>query len=117
MKTNTGYHLQGLLNRSCRNPVITAMMVTGLIVGVTGSVAGVAVSRARSQCEMAESVVPPNTPQGVIDPANPTDLPTERAPHSELVADTTQDDVDLSHGAVSAGCRCATPTAWHWQLI
>jgi hypothetical protein len=117
MKTNTGYHLQGLLNRSCRNPVITAMMVTGLIVGVTGSVAGVAVSRARSQCEMAESVVPPNAPEVVIDPAIRRDLPMEGAPHAELVADTAQDDVELSHGAVSAGCGCATPTAWHWQLI
>ena len=98
MKNNTAYHFQTILDRSCRKPVLTAMMVIGSIFVFTGSIAGVAVWRASSTCAMAENPAPQNPSYGVVDP-------------------DSRGDPQRVEAVAQATCPCSSPLKWHWQLI
>jgi len=96
MQDNAAYRFDAILNRLHRNPVLTAMMVTSLIIGVTASIAGVASWRANSAC-IAEKSAPPHVAQELTDDAG----------HGGLVVR----QVALSE------CPCTAPSGWHWQRI
>jgi hypothetical protein len=93
-------YLDAILNRLHRNPVLTAMMVTSLIIGVTASIAGVASWRANSAC-IAERSSPP---------ALQADLVLG-------VGQTTSADPAPSRKVSLSQCPCAAPSRWHWQRI
>ncbi len=52
MQDNAADHLRNIANRLHRNPVLTALTVTSLIMGATASIAGVAAWRANSACNI-----------------------------------------------------------------
>ncbi len=105
MWTSAARNFDAILHRLCRNPVLTAMMVTSLIFGVTASVAGVAVWRASSAC-IARTSAPRNVARVLTDAA---DLDIG-------VGQTTQSDSPHSRKFASA-CPCITSVEWHWQQI
>src|SRR5271167_775866 len=96
MLTNAALYFDAILYRLCRNPVLTAMMVTSLIFGVTASIAGVAVWRASSAC-IARTSAPPNVAQVVTDVAD-LDIGAGQTTHS-----------DSAHSRkVASACPCTT---------
>jgi hypothetical protein len=106
MKDSTAYHFHALLSRLRCSPVLTAMLVTSLIFGVTASIAGIAVWRGTSAC-LAETSAPPN-------------VTMHQALQAELVMEvgqTTPSGSALSHKVASAACPCAASNRWHWQRI
>jgi hypothetical protein len=106
MKHKTANHFHALLGRLRCSPVLTAMLVTSLIFGVTASIAGIALWRGTSAC-IAETSAPPNATMHQALQAN---LVME-------VGRATLGDSALSHKVASAACPCAASTRWHWQRI
>jgi hypothetical protein len=104
MNTGSRYSTHAIFGGLRRKPVLTAMMVTSLIYGVTASVAGIAVWKASSKCVIAQSSASPNIPQMAIDVAgrgSPT-MDSESTPVGE---------------SASASCPCSASNEWHWQRI
>ena len=100
MQNNAASHFDAISNRLQRNPVLTAMTVTSLIIGVTTSIAGVAAWRASSAC-IAPTSTSPHFVQGVADDAPRSDLLMHQALQADLLA----------------ACPCAASIGWHWQRI
>ncbi|HMD29093.1 MAG TPA: hypothetical protein VKH13_11035 [Steroidobacteraceae bacterium] len=92
MQNNSASHFDAISNRLQRNPVLTAMIVTSLIIGVTASIAAVAAWRASSACIAPTS-----------DDAPRSDLLMHQALQADLVG--------------VAACPCAASIGWHWQRI
>jgi len=119
MQNNAANLFDGISNRLQRNPVLTAMIVTSLIIGVTASIAGVAAWRATSAC-IAPTSAPPHLLQGVADDARRSDLPIHQALQADLVigvGETAHIDLAASHKDALTACPCAASIGWHWQRI
>ena len=102
-----------------RNPVLTAMMVTFLVLGVTASLAGIASWRASSACALAPTPAGPNDAPVVTGVAQPRDLLMHQAEHADLEMRTEQplqSDPALSREVTSGACPCAVSTEWHWRI-
>jgi hypothetical protein len=118
MQNNAANHFDAISNRLQRNPVLTAMIVTSLIIGVTASVAGVAAWRASSAC-FAPTSAPLHQVQGVADEASRSDLVMHQALQADLligVGQTAHSELSASHKDALA-CPCAASVGWHWQRI
>jgi hypothetical protein len=96
MQDKAANHFDAIANKLHRNPVLTALLVISLIMGVTASIAGVAAWRASSAC-IAETSALPRVVKVVVDDAR-NDL---------LVHQALQD---------ALACPCAA-SIWHWQRI
>ena len=119
MQNNAASHFDAISNRLQRNPVLTAMTVTSLIIGVTTSIAGVAAWRASSAC-IAPTSAPPHLVQGVADAAARSDLLTHQALQADLVigvGQTAHSELVTSHKDALAACPCTASIGWHWQRI
>lgn len=118
MQNNAANHFDAISNRLQRNPVLTAMIVTSLIIGVTASVAGVAAWRASSAC-FAPTSAPLHPVQGVADEASRSDFVMHQALQADLligVGQTAHSELSASHKDALA-CPCAASVGWHWQRI
>jgi hypothetical protein len=119
MQNNADSHFDAISNRLQRNPVLTAMTVTSLIIGVTTSIAGVAAWRASSAC-IAPTSAPPHLVQGVADAAPRSDLLMHQALQADLVigvGQTAHSELVTSHKDALAACPCTASIGWHWQRI
>jgi hypothetical protein len=119
MQNNAASHFDAISNRLQRNPVLTAMIVTSLIIGVTSSIAGVAAWRASSAC-IGPTSAPPRVVQGLADDARLSDLPVHQALQADLivgVGQTAHSELATSHKDALAACPCAASVGWHWQRI
>jgi hypothetical protein len=115
MRDKAANHFDAIANRLQRNPVLTAMMVTSLIIGLTASIAGVAAWRASSAC-MAETSASPHV---IADHAR-SDLMSHHALQADFVArmgQTVRSELATSHTDALATCPCAASIGWHWQRI
>ena len=115
------YTVDPALGRLYRNPVLTAMMVTSLIFGVTASAAGIALWRASSACMLAEANDGPDDSPGTTDVAPRGELLIHRNAQADLEAriervEQRQSDSARPHRVVPAACPCAAPTEWHWRI-
>ena len=109
-------HLHTIANRLHRNPVLTALMVTSLIIGVTASIAGVAAWRASSACN-AQTSAPPHLVQDVRGDDRP-----DLVMHQALQADFVVGVGEAAHSELAASrkeavCPCAASIGRHWQRI
>jgi len=115
MQDNTADRLHTIANTLHRNPVLTALMVTSLIIGVTASIAGVAAWRASSACN-----IPPAPPHLVVD-AGGDDRPglmMHQALQVDLVMGVGQSaHSELAASHKDAACPCSASIGWHWQRI
>jgi hypothetical protein len=102
MQNNSASHFDAISRRLQRNPVLTALIVTSLIIGVTASIAAVAAWRASFAC-IAPTSAPPHLMQGVADDAPRSVLLMHQALQADLVG--------------VAACPCAASIGWHWQRI
>jgi hypothetical protein len=112
--TGTAYFFHAVLYWFRRNPVLTAMMVCSLVLGVTALTAGIAVWRVNFSCAIAERTVLPNVVQVVTGIANRGDLLGQ---HEALPG-----GLALSHKDAPAQCACAASIKWQqarptWQRI
>ena len=115
MQDNAADHLHMIANRLHRNPVLTALLVTSLIIGATASIAGVTAWRASSACNAQTSAAPhlaqdagEDRPDLMMHQALQADLAlgVGEAAHSELAASRKE-----------AACPCSASIGWHWQRI
>jgi len=97
--TRTAYFFHAISYWFRRNPVLTAMMVCSLVLGVTALTAGIAVWRVNFSCAIAERSALPNVVQVVAGIANRSDLLGQHEALSGGLA--------LSHKDASAQCACA----------
>jgi hypothetical protein len=111
MTDNAAYRFYAILNKLRCNPVLTAMMVTSLIFGLTASIASIEVWRASSAC-VAEISAPSDIAQVATDVAYRSDLQMDEALHADV-------DGGLAHSrkAASAACPCSASIGWRWQRI
>jgi hypothetical protein len=119
MQNNSASHFDAISNRLQRNPVLTAMIVTSLIIGVTASIAAVAAWRASSAC-IAPPSAPPHLVPGVADHASRSDLLMHQVLQADLVigvGETAHSELATSHKDALAACPCAASIGWHWQRI
>jgi hypothetical protein len=119
MQNNAASLFDAISNRLQRNPVLTAMIVTSLIIGATASMAGVAAWRASSAC-MTPPSAPPHLVQGVTDDAPRSDLLMHQALQADLVigvGQTAHSELATSHKDALAACPCSASLGWHWQRI
>jgi hypothetical protein len=114
MKNNTAYDFQAILDRLSDYPVLTAMMVSGLIFGVAASIAGVAVQRAEAACMTAENPAPPSASPVLLDRASGAVPLMNEALQARIVHTS---NLVLSGDTAPAACPCATRIERHWQLI
>jgi hypothetical protein len=115
MQDHAAFHFDAILNR---NPVLTAMMVTSLIIGVTASIAGVARWRANSACVAEQSA--PHLAQDLTNDAGRADLTIRQTLQADLVLRVGQaapGEPAPSRKAALTGCACAASSGWHWQRI
>jgi hypothetical protein len=119
MQDNAANHFDAILNRLHRNPVLTAMLVTSLIIGVTASVAGVASWRANSAC-IAEKTAPPHVARDLADDAGMGDVMVRQALQADLVLGVGQSGrggAAPSRKVALTECPCAASSGWRWQRI
>lgn len=102
MQNDSASHFDTISNRLQRSPVLTAMIVTSLIIGVTASIAAIAAWRASSACIASPSALP-HLVQGVGNDPPRSDLLRHQALQADLVG--------------VAACPCAASIGWHWQRI
>jgi hypothetical protein len=114
MHDHAAFHFDAILNR---NPVLTAMIVTSLIFGVTASIAGVASWRAKSACIAGQSA--PQVARDLMDDAGRGDLMVRQALQADLVlaVGKTAGEAAPSRRVALTECACAASSGWHWQRI
>ncbi len=77
MMIGTDNYFRATLYMLRRKPVLTAMMVSSLVLGITALVAAITVWRASSSCSIPHKTVPHYLVQVVAEPASRTDVPIE----------------------------------------
>jgi hypothetical protein len=115
MQDHAAFHFDAILNR---NPVLTAMLVTSLIFGMTASIAGVASWRANSACIAEQSA--PHLAQDLADHAGRGDAMMRQALQAELllgVGQTAPGEPAPTRKVALTECPCAASNRWHWQRI
>jgi hypothetical protein len=115
MQDHAAFHFDAILNR---NPVLTAMMVTSLIIVVTASIAGIASWRANTAC-MAERSAP-HLAQDLDHDAGRGGLMMHQALQADLVLGVGQSapgEPAPPRKVALTECPCAASSGWHWQRI
>jgi hypothetical protein len=114
MKTG---NFDAILYRLHRKPVLTAMMVCSLVLGMSAVIADIRVGRVSAECATARTSAPSNVEQDI---ASGSDQLMHQALQAELVREigqTPHRDSPLSHKDASGSCPCAVSSEWHWQRI
>jgi hypothetical protein len=114
MMTGAAYYLHATLYRLRRNPVLTAMMVSSLVFGITVLIAGIAVWRVSSPCSIPQMSALPTVVQAVTEIASRSDL---SIPHQALQAAQGMGIRQTPQGGSAFSVRPAGRTHWEVKVL